>query len=438
MVTACQFLHMYGVASWGQAVYGCECSPVVCGIVYQGLGPVLQPRGPIAPDGWRVLQCAEEGTRDAIQAAGIAALERSLKRAEADNDEVQLPHLPPCLYHLSHVCCFCCSQELVQRLRIQVKAARLAHRQAQLRAQLLLEHLKGTGRLTEAQATAATTLARVSQGRRSVGPHGPAFDGLGAGAGAGAVPGASSWTAQVLAQEVLAIEGCECVQVVAYSLRAFQVDGLAMASDGIARRHRVEPPPRSADAFEREVARRKHERDTRRRQERQVCVCVWCVIDCVLARPDSHCIVVAQTDVLESHSSTWSRVLWLPSKHTTGCTACRKGSCHHHHQHLVGHTSHSYPLPHPLLQAVKAHLETLIREREREADREERARIRALKANDMDKYLELVQTAKNDRIQFLLNQTDAALRDIGALVSKHQDEQVGGDSHCCYRHCIVS
>lgn len=87
---------------------------------------------------------------------------------------------------------------------------------------------------------------------------------------------------------------------------------------------------------------------------------------------------------------------------------------------------------------MKAHLETLIREREREADREERARIRALKANDMDKYLELVQTAKNDRIQFLLNQTDAALRDIGALVSKHQDEQVGGDSHCCYRHSIVS
>lgn len=259
--------------------------PVVCGIVYQGLGPVLQPRGPIAPDGWRVLQCAEEGTRDAIHAAGIAALERSLKRAETDNDEVQLPHRPPCLYHLSHFCCFCCSQELVQRLRIQVKAARLAHRQAQLRAQLLLEHLKGTGRLTEAQATAATTLARVSQGRRAVGPHGPAFDGLGAGAGAGAVPGASSWTAQVLAQEVLAIEGCECIQVVAYSPHALQVDGLAMASDGIARRHRVEPPPRSADAFEREVARRKHERDTRRRQERQVCMCVvWCVIVCVLPR----------------------------------------------------------------------------------------------------------------------------------------------------------
>lgn len=62
--------------------------------MYQGLGPVLQPRGPIAPDGWRVLQCAEEGTRDAIHAAGIAALERSLKSAQADNDEVQLPHLP--------------------------------------------------------------------------------------------------------------------------------------------------------------------------------------------------------------------------------------------------------------------------------------------------------------------------------------------------------
>ena len=43
----------------------------------------------------------------------------------------------------------------------------------------------------------------------------------------------------------------------------------------------------------------------------------------------------------------------------------------------------------------------------------EKLRVKALKENDMEAYQQLVSEAKNERLQFLLNQTDEYLASIG-------------------------
>jgi hypothetical protein len=57
----------------------------------------------------------------------------------------------------------------------------------------------------------------------------------------------------------------------------------------------------------------------------------------------------------------------------------------------------------------------------KDAEAEERERVKALKANNMDAYLELVRKSKNERIQFLLAQTDAYLESLSSLVSSQKE-----------------
>ena len=73
----------------------------------------------------------------------------------------------------------------------------------------------------------------------------------------------------------------------------------------------------------------------------------------------------------------------------------------------------SHPLPPPLQQA-KSSVDSRRREGEREEEREERRRLKALRENDMEAYAELVAKTKNERLRFLLEQTDAYLAELGA------------------------
>lgn len=66
-------------------------------------------------------------------------------------------------------------------------------------------------------------------------------------------------------------------------------------------------------------------------------------------------------------------------------------------------------------QAVKTHLDTRKRDAEREEEKQERLRLRALRANDMEAYSRLVEETKNERLHFLLKQTDDYLRTLGAF-----------------------
>ena len=59
-------------------------------------------------------------------------------------------------------------------------------------------------------------------------------------------------------------------------------------------------------------------------------------------------------------------------------------------------------------------------------DKEERARIKLLKENDIDAYINLIHTQKNSRIMTILEQTHQYLQNLGAKVSlqKNQNSQI--------------
>jgi acetoin utilization deacetylase AcuC-like enzyme len=69
-------------------------------------------------------------------------------------------------------------------------------------------------------------------------------------------------------------------------------------------------------------------------------------------------------------------------------------------------------------------VETLDVRKERTEARAEVKRLQALKENDMDAYMKLVQETKNDRLHFLLNQTDSYLETINRMV---QDQRTAGE-----------
>ena len=71
-------------------------------------------------------------------------------------------------------------------------------------------------------------------------------------------------------------------------------------------------------------------------------------------------------------------------------------------------------------RAVKMHLETLAQRQGREEDREERKRLQALKENDMEAYAKLVQETKNQRLRFLLEETDKYLHIVGQMIEAHR------------------
>ncbi|KAL7679180.1 putative bromodomain, helicase, Helicase/SANT-associated domain, snf2, ATP coupling [Plasmopara halstedii] len=69
---------------------------------------------------------------------------------------------------------------------------------------------------------------------------------------------------------------------------------------------------------------------------------------------------------------------------------------------------------------VKAFIDQKASKAEREEDRQEKLRLKALKANDMEAYGKLVAEAKNERLTYLLSQTNSYLDSIRKLVRQHK------------------
>lgn len=65
----------------------------------------------------------------------------------------------------------------------------------------------------------------------------------------------------------------------------------------------------------------------------------------------------------------------------------------------------------------------VVRREQQSKERAERERLKALRDNDEDAYLALLQETKNERLTMLLAQTDEYLRNIGALVAQLQQEE---------------
>jgi len=65
---------------------------------------------------------------------------------------------------------------------------------------------------------------------------------------------------------------------------------------------------------------------------------------------------------------------------------------------------------------TKAHLEQKERKVLNNKDKQERDRIKALKDNDMDAYINLINTQKNSRLMQILEQTDNYLKQLGTKV----------------------
>ena len=71
--------------------------------------------------------------------------------------------------------------------------------------------------------------------------------------------------------------------------------------------------------------------------------------------------------------------------------------------------------------AVKAWMETADSRKEKMELRYEAARVKALKENDMEAYAKLLQETKNDRLHYLLNQTDTYLATINKMVQEQRE-----------------
>jgi len=65
------------------------------------------------------------------------------------------------------------------------------------------------------------------------------------------------------------------------------------------------------------------------------------------------------------------------------------------------------------------------RQKEKDVVNEEKARIAALKNNDMEAYSVLVQETRNDRLKFLLNKTDEYIDQISGLLKDQQTDENG-------------
>lgn len=76
-----------------------------------------------------------------------------------------------------------------------------------------------------------------------------------------------------------------------------------------------------------------------------------------------------------------------------------------------------------LAKAVRDSLDKEERKKEKEADQAERARLDALRANDMDAYSKLLEETKNERLKFLLGKTDECITQISSLLQKRSLEE---------------
>ena len=69
------------------------------------------------------------------------------------------------------------------------------------------------------------------------------------------------------------------------------------------------------------------------------------------------------------------------------------------------------------------------RKKQKNEVNEEKARIAALKANDMEAYSVLVQETRNDRLKFLLNKTDEYIDQISGLLKDQQIDQPSANAN---------
>jgi ATP-dependent helicase STH1/SNF2 len=79
---------------------------------------------------------------------------------------------------------------------------------------------------------------------------------------------------------------------------------------------------------------------------------------------------------------------------------------------------------------VRRFLEQREKRAEKEKDHEDKMRLLALKNNDMEEYIRLVEQTRNDRLSYLIQQTDAYILQIADMV-KTEKEKAGlaGPSH---------
>lgn len=73
---------------------------------------------------------------------------------------------------------------------------------------------------------------------------------------------------------------------------------------------------------------------------------------------------------------------------------------------------------------AKVLLEQLEKKKQETLDKQDRERIKVLKAQNFDAYMDLVQQTKNTRILEILKQTDDFLRQIGAKVKVQKGDQL--------------
>uniref|UniRef100_A0A7S3QBD0 Uncharacterized protein n=1 Tax=Chaetoceros debilis TaxID=122233 RepID=A0A7S3QBD0_9STRA len=78
-------------------------------------------------------------------------------------------------------------------------------------------------------------------------------------------------------------------------------------------------------------------------------------------------------------------------------------------------------------RSMRDHVALQARKKEKGAVNEEKARILALKANDMQAYTALVQDTRNDRLKFLLNKTDQYIDQISGLLQDQNTGEGAGD-----------
>ena len=76
-----------------------------------------------------------------------------------------------------------------------------------------------------------------------------------------------------------------------------------------------------------------------------------------------------------------------------------------------------------IARAIRDKLKKDDLQKEKEADQAERARIAALRANDMSAYTSLLEETKNDRLKFLLDKTDECMNQISSLLQSRAEEE---------------
>lgn len=82
-----------------------------------------------------------------------------------------------------------------------------------------------------------------------------------------------------------------------------------------------------------------------------------------------------------------------------------------------------------LAKTIRDSMDKEVRKREKDAAQAEKARLAALKANDMTAYSKLLEETKNERLKFLLDRTETHFTQISSLLQKRQDDAGSNSSN---------